>query len=487
MSNDDILKQRALDTAERLKELHNGKTFHEFQLKVFNAIFRDGIKRIFIRKGRKGGGTETALYPLARIAGTIPNSACYIIGPTQKLQAEIIWHNRRLHNFLPPEWGATPHEQEKRIRLNNGSFIKVEGADNPDAARGWLGDIFIWDELKDHNPLSLEACYPNVLPRDAVWIVLGSPPTKKTNHYYILEQNIKNDPDWAFFHWSSWDNPFLPGGHDFLSSERKKYYGRGAGDIWEIEYEAKYVFNARRKVLPNFTDKNKKPRSVLRSLIQRDQSRLRWVASIDPGYATCFAVLFACFNPYTNELFILDEIYSRNREDNSARDMYPLIKTKQDRLFKGKWDTIYDEAALGFAVEIRAIAKDKRETFNLTPTRKHKTDEDTYFRVANGIFAVDGQCFIAEECSHTIEEMENYETDDKDNYPDKDNHNLDNLRYILKYLGITPILKQFSNKLPISERKGYTMEEDFENARQSNDVAGFGGVNASFGIGDLDV
>lgn len=484
MTNDDELKRLALTTATRLKQLHEGKEFHKFQLAVFNAIFRDGKKRIFIRKGRKGGGTETVMYPLARIAGTIPNSSCYIIGPTQKLQCEILWANRRLHNFIPKEWGMTTHEQEKRIRLKNGSFIKVEGADDPDAARGWTGDIFIWDELKDHNPLSLEACFPNVLSKDAIWIVLGSPPSKKTNHYYQLEQQIKHDPDWAFFHWTSWDNPFLPGGKEFLENEKKKYYARGDWDIWEIEYEARYVFNAKRKVLPNFTDKNKLPRFDLLELVKRDKHNLKWVCSIDPGYATCFAVLFACYNPYTNQIFWLDEIYSIERSENSAKEMYPLIKQKQKQLFEGKWITIYDSAALGFAVEVQAIARDQKEQLIMAPCKKQKGDEDIYFRVVNGLFAERGQSYVAIECKHFIAEMEDYETDENDNYPDSDNHLLDDSRYIVKYLQIQPVLKQ-GNSVEKGMPKGLTLQDRFDEVERRSDIAGFGGFDANFDIGKI--
>lgn len=481
-NNDVLLKQAALERAVKLQELHTGKEFHSFQLAVFNAIFRDGKKRIFIRKGRKGGGTETILYPLVRIAGLDKNRSCYLIGPTQKLQSEIVWANRRLQSFIPNQWIEQTYEQEKRVRLKNGSFIKVEGADNPESARGWEGDVFIWDELKDHNPLSLEACYPNVLARDALWIVLGTPPTKKTNHYYILEQQIKNDPDWAFFHWTSWDNPFLPGGHEFLKAEKKKYYDRGDWDTWEIEYEARYVFNAKRKVIPNFTDKNKMSRLELMDIIKRDKHHLKWVTSIDPGYATCFAALFVCYNPYTNQLFRLDEIYSKNREDNSARDMYPLIQQKQKALFTGDWINIYDSAALSFAVEMQAIARDKGEKITLIPTKKQKNDEDMYFRVINSIYAQRGQSYTALECVNYMNEVENYETDENDNYPDADNHLLDNDRYIVKYLNIQPVLQNYTETSIIQPM---TLKDRLLQEQNKKDIAGYGGFNANFSIRDI--
>lgn len=232
-----VTDPQLINYVQALEQLHAGKEFHDKQKAVFRALFRtDGKakKRVFIRKGRKGGGTQTALYPLARIAGLFPERAAYLIGPTQTLQSEIVWKNRRLHNFIPPQWQARTLEQEKRIVLPNNSFIKVAGANDPDAARGWEGDIFIWDEFKDHDIRSYEACYPNVASRDAIWIVLGSPPTTRDSHYYKLEQQIREDPDWFFIHWSCWDNPFLPGGREWLEKEKQKYYERGSWDLWEI-------------------------------------------------------------------------------------------------------------------------------------------------------------------------------------------------------------------------------------------------------------
>jgi hypothetical protein len=337
----------AMDSAKRLRELHAGRAYHAKQLEVFNAIFKLGYKRVFIRKGRKGGGTECVLYPINRVAGTIPGAMCYIIGPTQTGQAEIVWINQRLHNSIPKAWDPKPNESKQFIRLGNKSVISLKGADDPEAARGWEGDIFVWDELKDHNPLALKNCYPNLASRDGIWIVLGTPPTVKSNYYYQLEQQIKNDPDCYFIHWTIWDNPFLPGGKQWIENERQKYIDNGEWDLWQIEYEAQYVFNASGKVIPNFNeDVHVKPLDVIMEELKRDARHLKWVCSIDPGYATCFAVLFAAFNPYTGQMYFLDEIYSKDRSKNSAREMWPLIEHKQKQLHDGKWSTLYDIAAL---------------------------------------------------------------------------------------------------------------------------------------------
>ena len=477
--------------ADRLAELHEEKKFHKFQTDVIKAIFEHGKKRIFIRKGRKGGGTECVLYPAARIAGLFPNKACYIIGPTQKAQSEIIWDNRRLHNFIPSAWNAVPNEKDKRMRLPNQSFIKIEGADNPDAARGWEGDLFIWDELKDHNPRSLENCYPNVMARDGIWIELGTPPTTKDNHYYQHEQRIKNDPDWAFFHWTAWDNPFLPGGHEYLRKEKEKYYARGDWDLWEIEYEARYVFNAQRKVIPNFkSEVHVYPRDVIMSLIARDMKSMKWLVSIDPGYATCFAALFIGYNPYTSQIFKLDEIYSLDRNRNSVIEMWPLIERKQKELCPeaftaGKWINIYDSAAAAFAVEVHAHLREQGRKTKLYPTEKQPNDEDDYFRAINSSYSEVGRVMVAQNCENYIREIENYETDDKDNYPDKNNHQLDNDRYLYKYLGYHQLLKQGTIKAVDNLPRGVTPEEEFSKQQKDKDFVGFGGVDASFDVSDM--
>lgn len=477
--NEQELRQ-ASDIADRLEELHRGKRFHAKQMEVFRAIFKDGKKRIRIRKGRKGGGTESIMYPAARIIGTLPNKAAYIIGPTQVQQSEIIWDNRRLHNFIPHEWGGEANEQQRRIRLGNGSFVKVDGAEDPKRSRGWEGDVFIWDELKDHNPLSLEACYPNVASRNALWIELGTPPTTKENYYYQHEQELLKDPDWAFFYWTAWDNPFLPGGHDWLKRERDKYYARGDGDLWEIEWEAKYVWNSRRKVLPKFDGSHIAPIEVINAETLRDKSHMKWITSIDPGYAECFAVLFLGYNPYTGQIYIVDEIYLKDRNKCAVPEVWPLIEKKQKQHFSGTWTNIYDNAALSFSVEVNSYLRDQGRSANLIPTIKQKGDEDEYFRAINTSYSDLGRVKVAKHCLGYIKEAENYETDEFDRYPDKNNHQLDNNRYIYKYLGITRELTQ-ARIIVVSPRpRVYTPKDDWKAEELKNDFVGYGGEEAQF-------
>lgn len=482
MSEEALLRQAAY-AAERIAELNAHQKLHAKQLEVVQAIFGPRqCKRVFIRKGRKAGGTELLEYVANRVVGTRPNRAAYIIGPTKESEKEIIWANRRLLNSCPRAWKPVPNEQEKRIRLANDSFIKVEGADDPEAARGWEGDFFGWDERKDHNQLSLDNCYPNIASRDGIWMELGTPPTTKTNSYYIKEQEILKDPDWLFFKFTAWDNPFLPGGHEWLQKERDKYYARGEGDLWEIEWEGNYVFNARRKVLPNFRDEiHIYPSDVIEAELSRDKQNLKWIAVFDPGYATCFAAIFAAYNPYTAQIYIVDEIYSTDKSKNSVHEIWPKVESIQKHHYDGRWENIYDSAALGFAVEVDAWCRAKyRYSVGMIPTVKARNDEDDYFRAINASFSQPGQVKIARKCRGLISEIENYETDEHDRYPDENNHSLDSMRYLYKFLGFT--VEGIQSKItvvPVLPR-GYTPEQDRINESNKFDMVGFGGLQANF-------
>lgn len=476
--------------ATRVGELNEGLRWHAKQQEVLKAIFKDGKKRIFIRKGRKGGGTQTLLYPAVRLAGCFDNIAAYIIGPQYNLQREIVWNNNRLRNMIPKKWNVQYKEFDARAKFPNGSFIKVQGADNYKSMVGIEGDLFIFDELKDHDPRAYKNCYPNVASRDAIWIVCGAPPKNKSNFYYKLEQQIKDDPDWFFIHWSTWDNADnLPGGREWIQNEKETYYRNGNWDEWETEWEARYVFGGKLTVLsafrPEGDNSHVMPIEVLDAMISKDKHKLKWFSIFDPGFSTCFGVVFACINPYTSEIFILDEIYETNRNNLSVNEIWPRVRAIEQQLYPGgNWRRIYDSAAPGFPQEVRSRWGSQ---FKFQPTFKQEDDEDKYFRIWNGALATN-RFYIASRCVNTVFEMENYLTDEDGGYPDENNHQLDCIRYLLKAANYTYNSKP-DDRIQLSDmRRGYTIAEDLEEKEDKNDIVGMieNGTDDDFGVLDPD-
>ena len=174
------LKPEVEAYVDTIKALHGRWTPHTGQIQVGKALFTDNCKQIFVQCGRKWGKTDLIEYILWRWAQLNPGSSCYYISPFFKQSKEIIWANQRIQNFGPREW-LNPGDKginnsELRLKFRNGSFIKLDGADNFDAHRGTEPHILVYEEFKDHNPKFHEAMDPNLAPHDAPLVVIGTPP-----------------------------------------------------------------------------------------------------------------------------------------------------------------------------------------------------------------------------------------------------------------------------------------------------------------------
>ncbi len=478
----------------RLEQFHQGMRFNPPQKKILRRIFRDGYKKIFIRKGRKGGGTHTICYPAARIAGTLPGRACYIIGPQEVLEREILWDNQRLQKFFPKQWHCRIRDKDARIIVphrEGSSYVKVHGADNWKRMVGIEGDAFVFDELADQDERAYKNCEPNIVARDALWMVAGAPPLEriKKSFYWRLEQEIREDPTWFFLHWTTWQNAkFLPGGIEGLKKLKEQYYRAGKWDEWEARYEARYIFGGAKTVLTNFIPKGEEgsqvvDHEVLMSEISNDARRLRWFQIYDPGFATCFCVLYVVYNTYQGTFDIVDEIFERNRSKLSVQQLWPRIVAKQRKLYPNgddRWKRVYDSAAPGFPAEVREITKrdpdlDPRTAF--IPTHKEKGDEDKYFRMWNSALALN-RCRISTQCVHLQAEMEDYVTEENGSYPDADNHGLDNTRYFMK-MGLFSLVEEMLPPPAIRDRpRILTLEQEVESVYSGDsELARFAGVS----------
>src|SRR5690606_29797458 len=174
----------------------------------------------------------------------------YYIAPFMKQAREIIWASRRLQAFGPKEYLAgEPNNTEMRVNFLNGSFIKVDGSENYEAYRGITPDIIIYDEFKDFRPEFHVAMEPNLASKQAPLVIAGTPPEVE-GQYTVIADQIKDDPDGAWFNWPTWANPHIA--KEWLRKKRTQLYARGEGTIWEREYAAKRVYGGPNSIFPMF-------------------------------------------------------------------------------------------------------------------------------------------------------------------------------------------------------------------------------------------
>lgn len=182
---------------------------HPAQLEVFNCPRRF----IITTAGRRFGKTylaATRAICKALDPRNVKKKPVFIIAPIAT-QAKLLYWQFLLDRLSPAGLVDNALSNEGHIFLKNGVMIGVKGSDRPDTLRG----VGLWhvemDEYADMKPETWESIIrPALSDVKGTACFIGTP--KGRNHFYELIQTHcvkKEDPDWAYFHYTSYDNPFI--------------------------------------------------------------------------------------------------------------------------------------------------------------------------------------------------------------------------------------------------------------------------------------
>lgn len=428
-------------TAKTLAELW---TPHPGQSKIIKALFIDWIKDLFIEAGRNAGKTELLSYCFWRYAQSFPGTENYYFAPEQKQAKEILWSSNRIQNFGPREWllGGTQgiNHSEMRLKFRNGSFIKIDGSDNIDSYRGVKpSGLVAYDEFKDFRPEFHETFDPNRAAFNIPLIIIGTPP-QEDGHFQAVADSFKNDPKKFYYHAPSSENPYLS--REWLESKRTELYNKGEGYIWEREYMALRVKGSHNRVFPMLSDKIKIDPSQVKEIIHRDGRKLEYILWTDPGVVTVFGVLFGIFNRFSKELYIVDEIYEKDKSNNAVSIIGKRILEKRDAIRQTEWRQGYDEAETWFQ---REMLDQFEESFE--PSHKHLNDKEDGISLIKDLM-LKHKLFISTQCAQLFWELDNYYLDKHGKLQKKNDHLIDCLRYMLGALHYSLTEERFD---PIKE------------------------------------
>jgi hypothetical protein len=414
--------------ASILKGLQERWRPHPGQINVGRALIQDGVRDIFVQAGRNWGKTNLVSYLLWRWALMNPGSENYYFAPYMKQAREIIWAPRVIQNFGPREWvQGDPNNTEMRITFKNGSFIKADGSDNVESYRGVKPKgLIIFDEFKDFREEFYEAFDPNRAAHNAPLIIIGTPPGRESQFTKVREA-YKADPNKRYFHGPTSQNPHIS--KDWLANKKAELEARGEEDVWQREYEALDVAHSQTKLFPMLKREHIVAHETVLQRIKRDRKRLEWVLWCDPAAASTFAVLFAAHNPYTKELFLLDEIYETEQQLLTVNQIGQRIKAKKEEIEdRYEWRQGYDEAATWFANEMLDNFSEHYE-----PSNKSANQKDVGLTLIKDML-LKNKLIISDRCVKTYWEMDNYYKDGTGKIPKVFDHLIDNLRYILAAL-----------------------------------------------------
>lgn len=192
-------------------------SLHEKQAEVHNSAARFKV----VPAGRQSGKTYYAVVKaiLATLADQshsgIPLDTAIEVGyiyPTFEQGKKIVWP-RMKQAIAPIADSCQIYENTGLIVFPNGRRLRLLGADNAEALRGFTWSMVIMDEYKDMS----ETVWTEIV-RPALAVVrgealfIGTP--KGKNHFFHLyrfaqERQDAGDTDWAAFTFTSADNPYI--------------------------------------------------------------------------------------------------------------------------------------------------------------------------------------------------------------------------------------------------------------------------------------
>lgn len=475
---------------EILSKLHNhlrmvGRFPHEGQGEVIRAFFNGRKKIIMGQCGRSFGKTEDILYIAWRYALLNPRKEIYIICPELKQAKKLYWLPKRLQNYGPQEYVAEHRESELRTVFTNGSYIILDGCENYEALRGIKPDLVFYDEFQHHSQyFDEEVMQPNLSSGKVSLLVFGTPP-KIDCHYVHFRQNLldniqRGNNKYLYIELPSIKNPTLDVA--WLAEKKADLIRRDKYNIWLREYEGKMVFDTESAIFPFFNEKKHVfEHKYLMKVIERDKKKLRWHDFYDPGTSTVFAGLFLAHNPYTGQIFVLDEIYAQERKECTTNAVYRKSMEIREELYdyEDEWTGYYDEAAAWFANEVN-------EQFgrNLMPTHKqkrHPTNEEARAgeSILNTVMMAENMFLVSDRCQKFLWEILQYMFGDGGKYPTKNDHIMDLLFYFVNETNYT-IIEEIDPTLNYSEeraarRQVETMGEAIHSKKMQSDLSyGYG-------------
>lgn len=169
------------------------------------SVWDDTKRYKVINCGRRAGKSTITALKAVDFAAKRPRSIVWYIAPTYKQAHAIMW--QILGDLIPRHAIAKKNEQEMKFLLTNGSQILLKGAENPDSLRGVRIDLCIFDEcafIGKWNEV-WKVVRPTLIDSKAETWFISTP--NGFNHFKEMAE--RQDPDWSYHHYTSYDNPYL--------------------------------------------------------------------------------------------------------------------------------------------------------------------------------------------------------------------------------------------------------------------------------------
>ena len=392
-----------------------------------SVIFVSLARFVTVCAGRRFGKTFLAVISLIQAAIKAPNQNVWYVAPTYGAAKEICW--TMLINSIPAEYIAKTNETALTVRLINGSYIALKGAEKPNNLRGRALDHCVLDEFADMRPETwYEVIRASLSDRQGTAMFIGTP--KGRNHFYDIWAKAKDGADdWESFQYTTLDGGNVP--VEEIEAARNDLDER----TFKQEYCAEFVTYSG-LIYYGFS----RELSVLDCSDNGGTIHIGMDFNLDPMSAVM------CIRK-GEKLYAFDEIvmYGSNTDEMVAeiKDRYPNREiivypdpaSRQRKTSAGGRTDLSILQNGGFMVKAKKSHALVRDRINAMNSRLLSSSGDR-------------QLYVSPKCKHTIKSLERQTYKEGTSIPNKDgfDHMNDAFGYLVEYL--FPVRTEYDTPQP---------------------------------------
>lgn len=387
-----------------------------------SQIVKDNHRFRVVNCGRRFGKTTLAVVEMVGKAVSKKDQIVSYIAPTFQQARDISWN--LLRKIAEP---ITLKVNESRLELTvqskdgGSSLISLRGWESIETMRGMRNDLLIPDEISSYRNFQSnwqEILRPTLTDTKGQALFLSTP--KGFNHFYDLYNKERDDQDYKSFHFTTYDNPFIP----------VEEINKAKQELTEDRFAQEYLADFRKTeglVYKEFSREKHLYDTYSGRTVER-------IAGIDFGFTNPCAIL-TIIRDADETLWVEEEYYKTGKTDSEIAEYVAA----------GKFNKVYpDPESPGAIKELTKLKVPVREVIKGKDSIKNGIAKVTELFKTNKLF-------INKRCENLIYELETYSYPDKkdlhnpDENPIKENdHACDALRYpILMLSAYQQRAKQF--------------------------------------------
>lgn len=374
-------------------------------------IARDTHRFRVVNCGRRFGKTTLSVLEMIAKAVIKRDQKIAYIAPTYTQARDIAWSE--LKHLLPEGSRAKPKFNESRLEADieiNNSHIWLRGWESVESLRGQKFDFIVIDEIammRNFWGAWQEVVRPTLTDTRGEVLFISTP--KGFNHFYDLYNLERKDGDFKSFHFTSYDNPFIP----------KEEVDKAKQELTEDRFAQEYMADFRKTeglVYKEFSrDKH------LFNELPKDLTFVKYIAGVDFGFTNPSAVI-EIKKDRDARYWVTNEWYKTKQTDAQIADYIDLLRLNE----------CYPDPESASGIE-----ELNRRGINVRQVVKNKDSIRNGISVVRELFKAN-RLFISENCQNLILELETYSYPDRkpdhneEENPIKENdHAVDALRYAL--------------------------------------------------------